>query len=191
MARACDLIARDAGRRRCRRGSVWRRRGTVRAEVVRLMDGDVKATGLKELQGLIWQEGYAAGRLRSHVYADVPPALRRWSEAGLDLRIFSSGSIAAQKVFFAHTEAGDLLGLFRGHYDTTTGPSARRRAIAASPRTWGCRRRRSFFQRRAAGAGRGAGGGDADALVVRPGNAPVAAGHGHGVVTDLEQLTAS
>ena len=86
------------------------------------MDGDVKATGLKELQGLIWQEGYAAGRLTSHVYPDVPPALRRWAEQGLDLRIFSSGSVAAQKVFFAHTDAGDLLPLFHGHYDTTTGP---------------------------------------------------------------------
>ena len=30
--------------------------------------------------------------------------------------------MAAQKVFFAHTGAGDLLPLFRGHYDTTTGP---------------------------------------------------------------------
>lgn len=114
VARACATVARDAG--------VEPTPENVEAGAIRLMDGDVKATGLKELQGLIWQEGYAAGRLTSHVYPDVPPALRRWAHAGLDLRIFSSGSVAAQKVFFAHTEAGDLLNLFRGHYDTTTGP---------------------------------------------------------------------
>ncbi len=92
------------------------------AEARRLMDGDVKATGLKELQGLIWQEGYDAGLLKSHVYDDVPPALRDWSARGIDLRIYSSGSITAQKVFFAHTAFGDLRPLFRGHYDTTSGP---------------------------------------------------------------------
>jgi enolase-phosphatase E1 len=94
----------------------------VVAEVLRLMDGDVKATGLKALQGLIWQQGYDAGKLVSHVYADVPPALAEWRQQGLDVRIYSSGSIAAQNVFFAHTEFGDLLPYLRGHYDTTTGP---------------------------------------------------------------------
>ena len=127
------------------------------------MDGDVKATGLKELQGLIWQEGYAAGRLQSHVYPDVPPALRRWAEAGLDLRIYSSGSVAAQKVFFAHTEAGDLLGLFRGHYDTTTGPKREAesyRRIAADMKMPPSAI--LFLSDVRTGAGRGAGGGDAD-----------------------------
>ena len=38
------------------------------------------------------------------------------------MRIYSSGSVQAQKLFFGHTIAGDLLGHFRGHYDTTTGP---------------------------------------------------------------------
>ena len=109
------------------------------------MDADVKATGLKELQGLIWQEGYAAGRLRSHVYPDVPPALRRWSAAGLDVRIFSSGSVAAQKAFFAHTEAGDLLACFRGHYDTTTGPKREAESYRRIAADMECRRRRSCF----------------------------------------------
>ncbi len=193
VARACDMIARDAGAPSL---SAWvgleAARERVRAEVVRLMDGDVKATGLKELQGLIWQEGYAAGRLRSHVYADVPPALRRWSEAGLDLRIFSSGSIAAQKVFFAHTEAGDLLGLFRGHYDTTTGPEREAESYRRIAADMGMPPSAILFLsdvRQELDAAREAG--MRTALVVRPGNAPVAAGHGHGVVTDLEQLTAS
>jgi enolase-phosphatase E1 len=91
-------------------------------EVTRLMDGDVKATGLKALQGLIWQSGFASGELKAHVYDDVPPALVRWNAAGIDVRIYSSGSIQAQKLFFGHTIAGNLLPQFRGHYDTTTGP---------------------------------------------------------------------
>jgi enolase-phosphatase E1 len=91
-------------------------------EVTRLMDADAKATGLKELQGLIWQSGFESGALEAHVYDDVPPALAAWNEAGRDVRIYSSGSVHAQRQFFGHTIAGDLLPHLRGHYDTTTGP---------------------------------------------------------------------
>lgn len=88
----------------------------------KLMDKDVKATGLKELQGLIWAEGYDAKELKSHVYPDVLPNLKKWKDTGLDIRIFSSGSINAQKVFFKNTEYGDILNNFSMHYDTTSGP---------------------------------------------------------------------
>ncbi len=161
----------------------------VAAEAIRLMDGDVKATGLKELQGLIWQEGYAAGHLKSHVYADVPPALRCWKEQGLDLRIFSSGSVAAQKVFFAHTDAGDLLPFFQGHYDTTTGPkreaeSYRRIAADMKLPTSAILFLSDIVQELDAAAEAGMRTG----LVVRPGNAPVTAGQVHPVVTDFGQI---
>ena len=52
-----------------------------------LMDRDRKASGLKELQGLIWQRGYQDGSLRGVVYADVPDALRRWHESGVAVAI--------------------------------------------------------------------------------------------------------
>jgi enolase-phosphatase E1 len=90
-------------------------------EVTRLMDADAKATGLKQLQGLIWQSGFESGELKAHVYDDVPQALAVWNAAGKDVRIYSSGSVQAQKLFFGHTIAGNLLPHFRGHYDTTTG----------------------------------------------------------------------
>src|SRR3954447_26589245 len=90
-------------------------------EVLRLMDADVKATGLKQLQGFIWKSGFESGELKAHVYEDVPPALTAWNAAGKDVRIYSSGSVQAQKLFFGHTIAGDLLPQFRGHYDTMTG----------------------------------------------------------------------
>jgi enolase-phosphatase E1 len=85
------------------------------------MDADLKATGLKQLQGLIWHGGFDSGELKAHIYNDVPPALIAWNTAGKDVRIYSSGSVQAQKLFFGHTVAGDLLLLFRGHYDTTIG----------------------------------------------------------------------
>jgi enolase-phosphatase E1 len=86
-----------------------------------LMDRDRKSTGLKSLQGKIWRQGYMRGELKSQVFPDVPPALRYWNSRNLDVRIFSSGSVLAQKLLFAHTEAGDLTGILRGYFDTTTG----------------------------------------------------------------------
>lgn len=91
-------------------------------EINRLMDGDIKATGLKQLQGLIWESGFKSGQLEAHMFEDVQPAFNSWQAAGTDLRIYSSGSIHAQKLFFGHSEAGNLLKYLSGHYDTTTGP---------------------------------------------------------------------
>ena len=89
--------------------------------VIKLMDDDVKATGLKQLQGLIWHDGFTSGTLVAHLFDDVADAIRSWHAEGVDIRIYSSGSIAAQRLFFGHTVAGDLLPLVSAHYDTTTG----------------------------------------------------------------------
>jgi enolase-phosphatase E1 len=89
-----------------------------------LMDRDRKSTGLKSLQGKIWEEGYRAGDLKGEVYPDVLPALERWRGQGLDIAIFSSGSIQAQRSLFASTAAGDLTRFIRAYFDTTTGPKA-------------------------------------------------------------------
>jgi enolase-phosphatase E1 len=86
------------------------------------MDQDAKITPLKTLQGLIWDDGYRQGRLTGRIYPDVPPVLRRWHEAGLRLYVYSSGSKAAQRLIFSHSDAGDLEPLFGGFFDTTTGP---------------------------------------------------------------------
>lgn len=92
---------------------------------------DRKATPLKTLQGLIWNEGYARGELQGHVYPDVPPVLRAWHAAGIELYVYSSGSIVAQKMLFAHTFAGDLTPLFAGHFDTTIGAKREAASYAA------------------------------------------------------------
>lgn len=86
------------------------------------MDRDRKSTALKSLQGKIWDEGYRSGELRGEVYPDVPPALERWRREGLDIAIFSSGSIQAQQLLFRSTPFGDLTRFMRAYFDTTTGP---------------------------------------------------------------------
>jgi len=102
-------------------GDDGQQRESVVATVIDLMDRDVKATGLKQIQGLIWKNGFESGAMVAHLFDDVAQAMRDWESAGLDLRIYSSGSVAAQKLFFGHCVAGNLLPLISGHYDTTTG----------------------------------------------------------------------
>lgn len=94
---------------------------SVVAYVCWLMDRDRKSTALKSLQGRIWEVGYRTRELRGQVYADVPPAFARWHRQKKDTSIFSSGSVLAQKLLFAHTTAGDLTEFIRCYFDTTIG----------------------------------------------------------------------
>jgi 2,3-diketo-5-methylthio-1-phosphopentane phosphatase len=87
-----------------------------------LMDRDRKSPGLKMLQGHIWEQGYRAGVLKGEVFFDVPPALRRWREAGLDVAIYSSGSELAQRLIFGNTAHGDLTPFISRFFDTAVGP---------------------------------------------------------------------
>lgn len=86
-----------------------------------LIDQDRKSTGLKSLQGKIWRQGYFDGSLKSQVFEDVAPALERWRAGNLKVSIFSSGSVLAQQLLFAHTNAGDLARFIDGYFDTNTG----------------------------------------------------------------------
>ncbi|HUE73841.1 MAG TPA: acireductone synthase [Pirellulaceae bacterium] len=187
LSAAVDQIARDAGhgdfhtmlRSQSPGGRAMVHPPTVlHREVERLMDGDVKATGLKQLQGLIWEAGFASGELKAHVYDDVPPALRDWHARGIDLRIYSSGSIQAQKLFFGHTIAGNLLPLLSGHYDTTTGPKKEAASYHTIAADFGLAPSEILFLSDVVAeldAARTAG--MQTALVIRPGNAAAADGH--------------
>ena len=97
-----------------------------RQEIIELLigwiDADRKSTALKALQGMIWKDGYTSGEYRAHVYPEVAARLRAWQAAGKRLYVYSSGSVPAQRLFFAHTEAGDLTPCFSGYFDTETGP---------------------------------------------------------------------
>jgi enolase-phosphatase E1 len=190
VVRARELIGRDTGN--TFPADLANGMAPLVREVNRLMDADAKTTGLKELQGLIWQQGYLGGLLTSHVYPDVEPALRQWVKQGLDVRVYSSGSVGAQRLFFGHTEAGNLLPLLRGHYDTTTGakrdPESYRKIaadMALSPEQV------LFLSDVAAELDAAGTAGLRTALVVRPGNSPAPEQHPHPVITDFAQIKPS
>ena len=61
---------------------------------------DKKITPLKTLQGILWENGYKSGEIRGHVYSDVKENLEKWKDNGIELGVFSSGSVAAQKLIF-------------------------------------------------------------------------------------------
>jgi enolase-phosphatase E1 len=86
-----------------------------------LIEQDRKSTALKSIQGLIWQKGYESGDLVSSVFDDVPPALKRWKDAGKSVAIFSSGSVLAQRLIFKYTDHGDLTQLIDAYFDTNNG----------------------------------------------------------------------
>ena len=89
--------------------------------LIRWSNEDKKITPLKDLQGILWKEAYETGIIKGHVYDDVAPALKAWKDAGLQLGVFSSGSIAAQKLIFGYSVSGDLTPYFSAYFDTTTG----------------------------------------------------------------------
>ena len=86
-----------------------------------LISIDRKFTPLKELQGMVWQEGYARGDLIGTLFEEVADTLRQWHKQGLVLGVYSSGSIAAQKLLYGHSQAGDLRPLFSHWFDTHIG----------------------------------------------------------------------
>jgi enolase-phosphatase E1 len=82
---------------------------------------DRKHPALKNLQGLIWEEGYKSGEIKGHIYKDVPVALKAWTEAGLTLGVYSSGSVQAQHLIFEFSTEGNLRSYFSHHFDTAVG----------------------------------------------------------------------
>ncbi len=97
---------------------------STEAAISTLMDWireDKKVGALKTLQGEIWVEGYRTGAFKGHVYPDVKPAWETWKHQGLTLAIYSSGSVAAQKLIFGHSQDGDLTPLLSAYFDTKVG----------------------------------------------------------------------
>lgn len=95
------------------------------------MAADAKVTPLKALQGLIWHQGYADGRLKGHLWPDVAACLRAWAAGGVPLAVYSSGSVEAQRDLFGHSEAGDLIPLLSGFFDTRIGAKREAASYAA------------------------------------------------------------
>lgn len=144
-----------------------------------LMDRDRKSTALKSLQGKIWKAGFETGELKGTVFPDVPTAFRRWSTSG-KVAIYSSGSVEAQKLFFHHSNHGDLTPLISGYFDTRTGPKMELASYAAIAAGMGADPGDALFFSdvvRELDAARATG--FQSRLVVREGNPPVEDAHGH------------
>jgi enolase-phosphatase E1 len=86
-----------------------------------LIERDRKSPALKSLQGKIWEEGYRDGSLKAPLFDDVVPNLQRLRANNFQVAIFSSGSILAQKLLFAHTRTGDHTDLIDAYFDTGVG----------------------------------------------------------------------
>ena len=153
-----------------------------------LMDQDRKSTALKRIQGEIWLAGYQNGELHSEVFPDVPIALERWRSKDIDVRIFSSGSVLAQRLLFLHTKAGDLTRFLSGYYDTTTGAKSDPRSYDAIANGFGIAPSDIVFisdVTRELDAARTAG--MKTLLCIRPGNHPQPP-HDHETVTSFDRL---
>ena len=86
-----------------------------------LIDRDRKSPALKSLQGKIWEQGYRDGTLKAPLFDDVVPSLRRFRRCRIRIAVFSSGSVYAQKLLFAHTQTGDYTDLIDEYFDTGVG----------------------------------------------------------------------
>ncbi len=101
---------------------ISQRVGSAAKYVKWLISVDSKDPALKELQGLIWEEGYRNGQLHGEVYPDVPEVMERLNRDGIRMAIYSSGSALAQRLIFASTNYGDLTKYLSGFFDTSVGP---------------------------------------------------------------------
>lgn len=95
---------------------------TISTTLTRWIDEDRKHTALKALQGQVWEQAFRNGEFVAHAYPDAVSALQRWHADGIPLYVYSSGSIQAQKLYFEHTQDGDLRPCFSDYFDTTSGP---------------------------------------------------------------------
>ncbi|MEN8261663.1 MAG: acireductone synthase [Pseudomonadota bacterium] len=90
-------------------------------QLIRWIDEDKKVTPLKTLQGLIWEAGFKESAFKGHVYEDAARSLKEWKARAINLFVYSSGSVFAQKLLFEYSHHGDLTPLFTGYFDTHIG----------------------------------------------------------------------
>lgn len=97
---------------------VQRDAASLDAYIRALVAADTKDPVLKSLQGYVWKRGYDCGDLVAPIYKD---AIDLVSTSTCPVYIYSSGSVAAQKLLFLHVTGGlDLTLHLAGYFDITT-----------------------------------------------------------------------
>ncbi|MCE2928846.1 MAG: acireductone synthase [Candidatus Caenarcaniphilales bacterium] len=86
------------------------------------IDQDLKITILKDLQGMVWEEGYKKKAYTGHLFPEAYKILKQLHEKGLRLYVYSSGSVHAQRLLFKYSDFGDNTSMFSGFFDTRIGP---------------------------------------------------------------------
>lgn len=151
---------------------------------------DRKIGALKQLQGHIWELGYASGELSSIVYKDVPKFMSRMRRQGVRVCIYSSGSREAQKLLFKYSDHGDLRYLLSCYFDTKVGHKRESNSYREIVMSLGVDSPEEILfvtdiieeAQAAKEAGLHA------VLSVRPGNAPLPSSHPFQTVTSFEYL---
>ncbi len=82
---------------------------------------DRKHPALKEIQGLIWENGYSKNEFKGHLYTDVKPFFSKIISSNKKIGIYSSGSVHAQKLIFGFSTDGDLTPMISYFFDTKVG----------------------------------------------------------------------
>lgn len=92
----------------------------LRTHIDTLVANDIKDPVLKAFQGVVWRRGFEKGDLKAPLYADAI----RFIDSSPDTYIYSSGSVAAQKLLFGHVDVEgklvDMTPRLKGYYDITT-----------------------------------------------------------------------
>ncbi|KAK9833181.1 hypothetical protein WJX74_009483 [Apatococcus lobatus] len=161
----------------------------VIANLEAAMAADEKNPALKTLQGHVWHAGFEAGELCGALFDDVLPALAQWHSQGIKTYIYSSGSRTAQADLFSHTQQGDVREYLSGFFDTSSGAKVDVESYHNLALSIGAEASRLVFATDvAAEAVAAKAAGWQAVLVMRPGNKPLAPGHGCPVVESLTGL---
>merc|ERR1719295_28042 len=85
------------------------------------LDIDHQIPAMQYLLGLVVDDGFKSGALKSDIFEDGMQSMRRWRERELiNIYIYNEGSIAAQKLMMKYSQFGDLTGYITDYFDVDT-----------------------------------------------------------------------
>jgi methylthioribulose 1-phosphate dehydratase/enolase-phosphatase E1 len=154
------------------------------------MSLDRKIAALKDIQGHVWAEGYATGKLTSIVYDDVARFFVQSEQKGFKIGIYSSGSRDAQRLLFKHSNHGDLRKFLSCYFDTSVGQKRTSNSYTDILKTLGVDHasRVVFVTDIIEEAAAASEAGMQTIIAVRPGNGPLPENHGFRIVTNFDDI---
>ncbi|XP_070493170.1 enolase-phosphatase E1 [Chironomus tepperi] len=94
---------------------------SITCYVQELINQDRKVSPLKLLQGKIWKYAFESKVVTGHLFEDVIRNFEKWTNNGIKIYIYSSGSVEAQKLLFKYSNSGDLSPYITDYFDTKVG----------------------------------------------------------------------